>query len=632
MKSHFSVHIAILLSATALCGQAIAEPDESTVERDVKVASSNRVNSATGASTASRDGAPSASTGAQGETAAPAQGASIRTGSTATPRNRIEIANVSERLNLLGSAKSDAEREARQAIVDFYSDRDNDPVWVSSTGLTTNGAAVVTEIADAESWGLDATAFELPDIAEAQGPMSPEALADLEIEVALAALTYANHARGGRVDPTDLSYDIDLKLPLKAPGEVLVELSNAADPDGYLRRLHPSASQFQLLREVYLKLTDPERVAEAKPQIDETQYAAAVREAKLAGFPPPPRPNFPKRERALPSDAQQTATILRNMEFWRWMPEDLGDTHIIVNVPEYQTHVIENGEEVFRERVVVGKRANKTPLFSDEMDHIVFNPLWNLPASIKVKELLPGLLRGGDPISRQGLKVRLGNRIVNPRSVNWARVDIRSAHVFQPSGSSNALGLMKFMFPNKHAVYMHDTPSKHLFKRQERAFSHGCIRTRNPLEFAKVVLRIGKGWSAEKTVATFESSPENNEIHLDRKIPVHIGYFTAWVDPETKRVSYFDDVYDHEKHLRYAFEGKTHLIVKSKPNVGADYQRIREAALARQEAEQGWFGGGSYSSSPWFGGGYGSSQGGSYSSSGSSSSSGWRSRAFGTHD
>lgn len=618
MRLHNSVHMAVFVSAALICGHANAESDE-PVRRDVKVASSERVKSAVTVNT------ESAVTDEMALRSVPLN-AELQ-----PPKSGVSIADISARIERLPAASDDADREARAAIADFYAQRQNDPVWVSPTGLNVRGAALVTEIADADSWGLDAKAFDLPEIGEAPEPLSPEDLADLEIQVVRAALKYAHHARGGRVDPADLSYDIDVKRPLLAPSDVLQQLSNAADPDDYLRRLHPQAPQFQLLREAYLKLTDPSRSETAGKTIDETSYAKAVETAKLAGLPPPPRPNFSKRELATPSDAEQAATLVRNMEKWRWLPADLGDTYIIVNIPEFQTHVIQNGKEIFRERVVVGKRENKTPIFSDEMDHVVFNPLWNLPASIKVKELLPGLLRGGDPISGQGLKVRIGNRIVNPRSVNWARVDIRSAHVFQPSGDSNALGLMKFMFPNKHAVYMHDTPSKHLFNHDVRAYSHGCIRTRNPLEFAKVVLRVGKGWSAEQTLATFKSSPENNEIYLDRKIPVHIGYFTAWVDPETKQVAYYDDIYGHEKHLRYAFEGKAHLIVKTKPNVAADYQRIREAALAREEAQQGWFGGGGFSS-PWFDGGYGSGSSGVSGSYGGSGSAGWRSRAFGTND
>ena len=131
-----------------------------------------------------------------------------------------------------------------------------------------------------------------------------------------------------------------------------------------------------------------------------------------------------------------------------------------------------NGDRVVHsERMIVGKTKHKTPIFSDEMETVVFRPFWNVPNSIKVKELLPKLLRGGT-LRRQNLKLALGKREINPASVNWATTDIRRYHVFQPPGRRNALGQVKFLFPNKHAVYFHDTPTKRLFKRQARAFSH----------------------------------------------------------------------------------------------------------------------------------------------------------------
>ncbi|MEM9028379.1 MAG: L,D-transpeptidase family protein [Pseudomonadota bacterium] len=510
------------------------------------------------------------------------------------------LADVASRLSVLDRAKSDYDKSAREAIIAFYGARENEPVWVSAKGLTPRAIAVRAEMAEAGSWGLEPAAFKLPEADASSDAPTPEALADLEVRMALAVLTYAHHARGGRVDPEDLSFDIDFRRTIKDPANVLAEIANALDPVAYLRRLHPKAEQFHLLRAAYLKLTAPESES-AGPRIDEVAYKRVSRVAMDAGLPPPPRPNFSKRKLTQPSRDKQAARLLRNMEMWRWMPEDLGETYIFANIPEYQVRIFEAGKVTFRERIIVGKFKNQTPLFSDQMELVVFNPLWHVPNSIKVKELLPGLIRGGDPVTRQGLKMRLGKRILNPRSVNWSKVDIRNVHVFQPAGERNALGRMKFLFPNKHAVYMHDTPSRHLFNKRRRAYSHGCVRTRNPLEFAVNLLRIGKGWSRNKAVATYKSSADNNEIRLNKKIPVHIGYFTAWADPETGRVRYFEDIYKHEKHIRYALTGKKHLIVKRKPNTNANLQRIRAELIERNQSSQpAWFPGGF--ASPWNGG------------------------------
>lgn len=494
------------------------------------------------------------------------------------------MADISERLEKSGRARTDYDKSARKAIATFYAGRDNAPFWTDKDGFTPAAVAAIAEISKANDWGLEAGDYKLP-AADSAFDLDETKRADLEIRLSLVVLQYAHHARGGRVDPGDLSYDIDLRPTFKDPEVVLAELSKAGDAAAYLRGLHPQSAQFKLLRKEYLRLLHGDEKASA-PRVNEAAYKTARQAAERDGLPPPPRPNFIKRKNAEPSPQARLTRLKRNMEMWRWMPADLGETYILANIPAFVVRIFEGGKETFQERIIVGKVKNQTPVFSDEMEKVVFRPLWHVPNSIKVKELLPGLARGGDPVSRQGLRMKIGGREVNPRSINWGRTDIRNVHVYQPSGPGNALGFMKFLFPNKHAVYMHDTPSRHLFKNSQRAYSHGCVRTRNPMDYAIQLLRIGKGWSAAKTRQTFKASAENTEIVLERKIPVYIVYFTAWANPQTGQVSYFNDLYRHEKHLQYALDGKTHLIVKTKPNVNSDYQRIRASILARQQREQ----------------------------------------------
>ena len=172
---------------------------------------------------------------------------------------------------------------------------------------------------------------------------------------------------------------------------------------------------------------------------------------------------------------------------WRWMPADLGATYLMVNVPEFQFRLVRNGEVVHTERVITGKAETQTPIFSDMMETVVFKPTWNVPDSIKVKELLPALARNPAALSRQGLKVSYKGQEVDPTQIDWATTDIRALHVFQPPSGDNALGIVKFLFPNKHAVYLHDTPTKALFNQTRRTFSHGCIRVRNPVNATSAV-------------------------------------------------------------------------------------------------------------------------------------------------
>ena len=190
----------------------------------------------------------------------------------------------------------------------------------------------------------------------------------------------------------------------------------------------------------------------------------------------------------------KTRLILLNMERWRWLPNDLGSYYVNVNVPEFMLRVVEDGKIVHTTRVVVGKPDKQTPIFSNEMQEVVFNPFWNVPNSIKTEEIRPflneegGWFGGGGwntaVLERHNLRVNVGGREVDPSRLDWNRIDIRSLNIYQPPGPDNVLGNVKFVFPNKHDVYMHDTPQKSLFAQTVRAESHGCMRVQNPDELA----------------------------------------------------------------------------------------------------------------------------------------------------
>ena len=255
-------------------------------------------------------------------------------------------------------------------------------------------------------------------------------------------------------------------------------------------------------------------------------------------------------------------SLLANMEQWRWMPASLGNTHVQVNIPEYEMRLVKDGRVVHSERVVTGKLETATPAFSADMQSIVFQPKWGVPDSIKINELLPRLQDGRG--LRSGLKMSLNGREIDPWNVDWSRADITRYHVFQPSGDDNALGVVKFLFPNKHAVYLHDTPSKGLFNASSRAFSHGCVRVRNPVRLAELVLAADKNWTGGVVRDLVEDGPEDNAIMLDSKIPVHITYFTASADEEGQ-VSYFPDVYGHERRISLAIDGRADQIAKLNP-------------------------------------------------------------------
>ena len=215
---------------------------------------------------------------------------------------------------------------------------------------------------------------------------------------------------------------------------------------------------------------------------------------------------------------------------------------------------------IHSERVITGQPDKMTPIFSDEMRIVVFKPFWNVPESIKYKEMMPQLLRGAS-LARSGYKAEINGRTVDTGSIDWREVDMRDVHIYQPPGEGNALGRVKFLFPNKHDVYLHDTPSKGMFNESSRAFSHGCVRVRDPLKLAELLLGADKGWSRAQVDQQASSGPENNEVKLTTPVPIHITYFTAWVDAAGK-LQTAKDVYGHETRVQLGLEGKVSQIAQ----------------------------------------------------------------------
>ncbi len=268
--------------------------------------------------------------------------------------------------------------------------------------------------------------------------------------------------------------------------------------------------------------------------------------------------------------------ILVNMERWRWMPDDLGEFYVWNNITEQLTRVFDRGRVTLQERIVVGKPVTPTPTFSANMQFVTFNPEWGVPDGIKEKEIGPKLRRagggrGGDDDfftfgrggggSKQvlqrmgGLRVTYNGREVDPDSVNWSSVDIKRYQFIQGAGPRNVLGVVKFRFPNKHDVYMHDTPDRHLFAASQRAFSHGCMRTQNPLHVAEVVLAHDKGWSQSQVQEAVQTGV-TDEVKLSTRIPVHVVYFTAEVD-EQGQLRAFPDIYGLDAKIASALAGRT---------------------------------------------------------------------------
>lgn len=249
-----------------------------------------------------------------------------------------------------------------------------------------------------------------------------------------------------------------------------------------------------------------------------------------------------------------TSLILANMERWRWMPKELGQRYATVNVPEFKVRVVNKGKIIHEERTVVGKIKHKTPAFSDKMEFIVFNPYWYPPRSIIRNEIIPGAQRSSAFLNRHGLQVtNASGRRVDGTDIDWYS-NTNRLFFRQPPGKGNVLGVVKFLFPNRHAVYMHDTPVKNLFNTTVRTYSHGCLRIRDPLKLAEVIMTTEPGWNRTRINRAVRSGA-NQRVTLKNKLDVHITYLTAKVDDNGK-LHVYRDVYGYDRRVIAAVNGK----------------------------------------------------------------------------
>jgi murein L,D-transpeptidase YcbB/YkuD len=237
-----------------------------------------------------------------------------------------------------------------------------------------------------------------------------------------------------------------------------------------------------------------------------------------------------------------------NMERWRKVPDNLGAQHIRINIPAFELQVREGSQTPLKMKVIVGENDSKTPLFSSEMKYVVFSPYWNIPESILTKEILPKIRKDPNYVARENLEVVRadGKRldVVDPMDIDWDEVDEDQIQLRQKPGVRNSLGLVKFIFPNEHDVYLHDTPADNLFDRHTRNFSHGCIRVEKPQELAEYVLR---DQSTRQRIQAAMRAGEEKHVSLQEPLPVHILYFTAWVD-EAGGLHLEKDIYGYDKN------------------------------------------------------------------------------------
>lgn len=419
---------------------------------------------------------------------------------------------------------------ADPALTSLYVGRPG-PLFTTAQGLSPRGERVARVMTEAAAYGLDENTYAFPPV----GPSStPDQQAARELTVAKAVLAYARDARGGRIpDPSRVSSSLDMKPHLPERRAVLDAIAAADDAGAALLAFHPQHAGFKALRVAY------------------------------------------GAERAAGVPTERLLRLQVNLERWRWMPADLGAFHVWNNVPEQITRVIKDSDVIHTERIVVGKPGHSTPVMSADMLYVMFHPSWGVPNGIKTNEIGPQLRRasarnetlfdslgfgGAAPgrasaiLARHQLRAFHNGKEVNADQVDWRSADVRQFTFTQPPSNKNVLGVVKFRFPNKYDVYMHDTQDRHLFTHPVRAYSHGCMRVQNPVRFAAVLLGHDKGWSEEK-VQAFVPGGRSADITLTTPIPVHLTYFTASVD-ESGKVQMHGDIYGSDARIASALAGK----------------------------------------------------------------------------
>jgi murein L,D-transpeptidase YcbB/YkuD len=510
----------------------------------------------------------------------------VKAASNVAPADQPVADKLKEMLGAKSSKYFDRKAE-RAAVEKFYTAREYAPLWTQAGALTASAKGVVARLKDAAADGLNAADYPVPDFAAAT---SPDALADAELKLTASMLDYARQAQSGRMHWSQVSADILYPDHPTDPAEVLANVTTAKDASAALEGYNPPHKLYGELKKKLAELRgqgegpvvqiadgpalkytpargkkqaeivveDP-RVPQLRAKLgvtenaDDTHYDAKVAEAvrkfqdgadlKATGVLDDRTVkaiNSPKRDRAID-------TVLVNMERWRWLPRQLGasslgNAYVILNIPDYTLKVMQNGGQVWTTRVVTGKPGNHaTPLLTETMKFITVNPTWNVPPSIIYNEYLPALQQDPTVLQRMGLKLE--------------RNRDGSIHISQPPGEANALGRIRFNFPNKFLVYQHDTPDKHLFAKDERAFSHGCMRVQNPDQYAATLLGIvlpNERYTAEKIRSMYGRS--EIDIKFPTPVPVNITYQTAFVD-DAGKLQLRKDVYGRDAAMQAILRG-----------------------------------------------------------------------------
>ena len=488
----------------------------------------------------------------------------------------------------------------QRKLVEYYHDRDMEPLWTAPDGPNGNAGVLRHTLDTADSQGLNPADYSVAQIARYWEARDPSRLARLELLLTLSLADYIGDLAEGRraprrIDPElfptarDNEFDPTVLLRTCLTCRDLREfLEEQAPPFAEYRGLRRKLAEFRALaaaggwpqvpsgRSLKPGARDPRvpalrkrlgvtgELAETDGRDDDETYGESLVEAV----------NTFQRRHGLAVDGivgrattaamnvtagQRVRQIIVNMESWRWVSRNPGDWLVTVNIPSFELRAVKAGRVELAMPVIVGQEYNMTPVFTDRVRYVEVNPYWDIPESIAEKEMLPKLREDSGALGREHIRLfrgpEAGRNEVDPAKVDWAGVapgGMAAYRLRQDPGPWNSLGRLAFIFPNEFAVYLHDTPAKALFERTRRAFSHGCIRVARPKQLAVYLLGGEEaGWD-ERRVDGLIAEGNNRLIHLERPVPIFILYNTAFVDPESGVVYYYNDVYGRDVLLEKA--------------------------------------------------------------------------------
>ena len=489
-------------------------------------------------------------------------------------------------------------RDYQPWLQKFYEPVNYAPAWVQGTSPSPQAVAMIDLFQDAWKKGLEPEDYDASRwksrIPALQGSAADPA--DFDVSLTVCTMRYISDLHIGRINPHHFKFGLSVELKKYDLAQFLRErLLPASDLSAIVDGVEPPFPGYRRTRQALVHYTELTRTNDgeklpvpAKPVEAGQVYpgmARLTRTLRLLGDLPTdvaePADSQVydvtlveavkrfQRRHGLEPDGRLGPTTLKQLnvplsdrvrqlqltlERWRWLPDEYSSPPIVVNIPDFRLRALDEGNKIAREmRVVVGKAMrNQTPVFSRDMTHVVLRPYWNIPPGILRRDVLPAIKRDPNQIASKNYEITTNDgKVVTSGEVSGdvlAQLQAGRLAIRQKPGPTNALGLIKLMFPNEHHVYLHSTPAAELFSRSRRDFSSGCIRVEEPAELAAWVLRHNSGWTVERVKQEMQNGRDNVTVSLARRVPVFIVYGTA-LAYENNEVHFYDDIYGHDKKL-----------------------------------------------------------------------------------